>query len=317
MSNVVVFCDHTEHRKKHDKLNAIPVLSVSLNSDRNHYVSRMLKSIDHPIERIVIQFGNDDSNSVRDFVNEIQQLTSNATESRLRNVTISTIRSNPGSANGFNFGLRSMMETSAPWVLVINSDIAFYPGVLHRISKHADRATAKDDKFGLGFTDLCCGSEWSAVVFSRKLVETIGFFDENFYPAYYEDDDYAIRSHLANMHAVKFNNTALLHGEIDGSKDYLSGVFKELYLSPDKKSPATVRWRRMFEYGSKMSKEYIEKKWGISMDKKTKIECKSVLGINQLCRPGYKVPFNNPFHNISHWVLDESLREKIVNSAGK
>ena len=46
-----------------------------------------------------------------------------------------------------------------------------------------------------------------------------GYFDENFYPAYYEDDDYAIRIHLSqHFYATKLENTPLMHGEIDGSK---------------------------------------------------------------------------------------------------
>jgi hypothetical protein len=30
------------------------------------------------------------------------------------------------------------------------------------------------------------GGEWSAVVFTRRLVENIGYFDENFYPGFFE-----------------------------------------------------------------------------------------------------------------------------------
>ena len=257
---------HSHARKKHEKV-SVPILSVSLNVDRNHYVKRMIFSIDHPVEKLIIQIGNEDNSVVDALVREIDEVKRNLTASRNENITsikIFTKNMNPGSANGFNFGLRELKNSStAAWVLVINSDITFYPGVLQRIAKMADRAIHKDEKFGLGFTDLCCGSEWSAVVFSKRLLEAIGLFDENFYPAYYEDDDYAIRTHLAQMHALKFNDTALLHGEIDGSKDYLSGVFKELYIGPEKKSPAMLKWRRMFEYGQAVSKTYIEKKWGI------------------------------------------------------
>jgi hypothetical protein len=53
-------------------------------------------------------------------------------------------------------------------------------------------------------------------------VQAIGYFDENFYPAYYEDDDYAIRVHLSEkFYAVKLEDTPLMHGEIDGTKGLL------------------------------------------------------------------------------------------------
>jgi hypothetical protein len=38
-------------------------------------------------------------------------------------------------------------------------------------------------------------------------------------------------------------------GEIDGSKDYLSGVFASIYLPKDKKDPALIQWKKLFEYG--------------------------------------------------------------------
>jgi hypothetical protein len=57
------------------------------------------------------------------------------------------------------------------------------------------------------------------VVFFSFFSTLTGYFDENFYPAYYEDDDYAIRIHLSqHFYATKLENTPLMHGEIDGSK---------------------------------------------------------------------------------------------------
>jgi hypothetical protein len=49
-----------------------------------------------------------------------------------------------------------------------------------------ERNLVQDPRFGIGFTSLCCGSEWSTVVITRRLIDSIGYFDENFYPAYYE-----------------------------------------------------------------------------------------------------------------------------------
>jgi GT2 family glycosyltransferase len=52
------------------------------------------------------------------------------------------------------------------------------------------------------------------------LVEEIGYYDENFYPAYFEDNDYAIRVHYSNYEARHLDNTPLIHGNVDGSKVY-------------------------------------------------------------------------------------------------
>lgn len=46
--------------------------------------------------------------------------------------------------------------------------------------------------FGIGFTNLCCGGQWSAFAITKKMVEKVGLFDENFYPLYFEDFDYGV-----------------------------------------------------------------------------------------------------------------------------
>ena len=38
---------------------------------------------------------------------------------------------------------------------------------------------------------------WHLVVFGKATVDRIGYFDENFYPAYYEDNDYGRRMRVA------------------------------------------------------------------------------------------------------------------------
>ena len=43
-------------------------------------------------------------------------------------------------------------------------------------------------------------------------VETIGCFDENFFPAYCEDQDYARRAALAGLSEENCADTAVLHG---------------------------------------------------------------------------------------------------------
>lgn len=41
---------------------------------------------------------------------------------------------------------------------------------------------------------------WHCNAISKKTVDKIGLFDENFYPAYYEDTDYCRRLYLAGLH---------------------------------------------------------------------------------------------------------------------
>ena len=50
------------------------------------------------------------------------------------------------------------------------------------------------------------------------------------------------------MHAFKIPRSRLLHGEIDGTKDYVSGLNNLLYINPDN-SKAIQQWRRTHEIG--------------------------------------------------------------------
>ena len=299
----------------------VPLISVSLNVDSKNYLPRLLRSIDHPVDRVVVQVGNSESAVVAD----VRAKVINASISLPHlNVTLaSVLAGNPGSANGFNFGLRNMLSGSstAGWVLVVNGDIAFYPGVLARIARNVERHLARDPLFGIGFTSLCCGSEWSAVVFTRRVVDRVGLLDENFYPAYYEDDDYAIRVYLSGLKAARFNNTALLHGKIDGSKDYESGVALNLYFAKNKADASVVTWRRLFEAGVVHSERYMRRKWGVDAGKKApkgakKVDCKSVAGINGACAVPFRSPFNDSLKPLSWWQLEQGGRDAILRKAG-
>ena len=342
----------------------VPMLAVTLNEDRRKYLIRLLKSIDYPIDLILITIGNNNATAVAEMVSEARH-GEVLLKRRFRNthIVIKTMDANPGAATGFNSGLKYLQSSvgigqgftvnasiSEPpsasliehkhkhthkhthkykppqWGIVVNADIAFYPNILFTLAHQVEAALVSNKKFGIGFTSLCCGSEWSAVVFTTRVAQEVGLMDENFYPAYYEDEDYGIRIRLAGLQAVKFDNTALLHGELDGSKDYLSGLFSELYLNPRNDADSQA-WRRMHQKGVTFGHTYLEKKWGVEVgyfDSRgtfhapsanvPKLECKSVAGINGLCQPRFSRPFDKAGSSVRDWVLDEKERAEIMGA---
>lgn len=62
------------------------------------------------------------------------------------------------------------------WVLIVNNDIAFCPRTLKQITitvqKQLSQLNSKNNA-SIGFTNLCCGSEWSAVIFTKRLVNKV------------------------------------------------------------------------------------------------------------------------------------------------
>ena len=219
---------------------------------------------------------------------------------------------------------KSKEHTIPQWSLVVNADISFYPGILGVLANQVENTLSTDESFGIGFTSLCCGSEWSAVVFTTRVAVNVGLMDENFFPAYYEDEDYGIRVGLSGLKAVRFDNTPLHHGELDGSKDYLSGLFDELYLHP-KQDEASNAWRKTHQKGVAYGHSYLEKKWGVEVGhfdargtfhsppkSVQKLDCKSLEGINSLCVPGFTTPFNNASMKITDWELNLAERTNIL-----
>lgn len=293
----------------------VPFLSVSLNYDKDQYLVKLLDSIDYPIDNIYIQIGNIDR-SITDQI--VEEVAVKRRQSPNLNIHVHTVTYNPGSARGFNFGIQKLVNSSSasqgvPWGLVVNNDIAFYPGVLRYLSYQVYKRLDTDPRFGIGFFNLCCGGEWSAIVFTRRMVEKVGLFDENFYPAYYEDDDYGIRIYLASFQAARFLKANVSHGGVDGSRKYISGVESTLIAKKKEKLVLTqsqIFWKKCFKQGVEFSRAYISAKWNIRLSATTiQPICKSFRGINRLCKVGFTHPFNDTTKDIRYWKLDEEKFE--------
>jgi GT2 family glycosyltransferase len=100
-------------------------------------------------------------------------------------------------------------------VVVANDDICFSPGDVERI---AAKASACRDRYIVS----CAGYHerhgrrlpshgYSCFAINPVALETIGCFDENFFPAYCEDQDYARRGALAGLVEENCADTNVLH----------------------------------------------------------------------------------------------------------
>lgn len=59
--------------------------------------------------------------------------------------------------------------------------------------------------------ELTEAPEFSCFALKKSTVDTVGFFDPNFYPAYFEDNDYHYRIKLAGLLAIKTNQAIYYH----------------------------------------------------------------------------------------------------------
>ena len=97
------------------------------------------------------------------------------------------------------------MDNTIEYAAILNDDILwgqdqetmniFLSGVKR---EHDFRIEGNNDKGFILTADQSIYS-WSIFIINRKAWQTIGEFDENFYPAYFEDCDYKYRAKLAGV----------------------------------------------------------------------------------------------------------------------
>lgn len=150
----------------------IPVLGVPV-LNRPDLLYRMLQSIaDVDVEQIVIV---DNGDVVPDITNA--------------NVRVIRPGHNLGVSASWNLILKSTPR--APWWMFTNSDLEFAPGDLDRLAHHMETTGG-----------LALLGTFSVFGIDAPTLETVGFFDENFAPAYFEDNDYDYRCQLAGVPMV-------------------------------------------------------------------------------------------------------------------
>lgn len=143
----------------------IPVLIIPV-LNRFDLLNECIASIDHEVENLLII---DNSNSY--------EMPHGLYEGKHH---ILRMPSNMGVAGSWNLGIKCY-PLSPYWVIGSN-DSHWEPGSLAELEK----ASSSD---ALVFTN----AQWNSFSIGSKIVQEVGLFDENYYPAYYEDRDYESR----------------------------------------------------------------------------------------------------------------------------
>lgn len=138
---------------------------------------------------------------------------------------------NLGVAGSWNYGIRS----DAEFLWIISSTLIFNQGFSELIRKMEFA-----NEYGL-LTD----EAWHCIGFSRKTFDTVGIFDEQFYPGYYEDNDYGYRLQLAHIHNAP-NYPSMPKVAVDITSQGVATTLKAGLVHP------------RFD----LLREYYKKKWG-------------------------------------------------------
>jgi len=150
---------------------------------------------------------------------------------------------------------------------------------------------------------------YTSYVYTRRALEVLGLFDENIYPAYYEDVEMDVRMGRAVAAGVCspfrwFNSSEFVHGKPTTTTEgrrYVSGT-KLMETRMRKEGDEAVRavarqWSERIKRGKKASPVYLHQKWGCRPEKEI-----------DLSSCGLQHPFGNAARPLSYWQLDTGRR---------
>lgn len=99
---------------------------------------------------------------------------------------------NLGIARSWNIGAREVVEKQYDYLLIMSSAMLFGPmkeiTLMEQLRRYRGENVIESD-----------GHSWHLVALHRRLFEKIGYFDENFYPAYFEQIDWCYRLEVLGL----------------------------------------------------------------------------------------------------------------------
>lgn len=149
-----------------------------------------------------------------------QEITLDLSVIRNKNVNILEYEHNLGVAASWNI-LCDEIFKEHDFALILNDDI--YLGSDEGMVQAAVNFAETQSQKNTFFSSMLENNRPNFVAFllSKEVYTTVGKFDEEFYPAYYEDDDYIVRMHHANINFMPLN---MLRPKVERNTSSISGV---------------------------------------------------------------------------------------------
>jgi hypothetical protein len=236
----------------------IPCIACALYNRKDLY-QRLISSIDFPVEWLFT--ANNGQISLHDLKHPgfVQGIGEEVNEV------------NFGCSGGWNQSMDfAFTQKGLDSVFIVGNDVEFHPGDLQRLEQAIIDFPEADFIFG--------NHSYSNFLVRRSGFDKVGWFDENFFPAYFEDSDHwrrIIRTKAKACHATG------MHSKHEGSATI--------------KSDCALRARNEITFAK--NREYYYRKWGMNED--------------------YEHPFNDPVIPVNYWKLsDERMRQPHFRTEG-
>jgi len=171
---------------------------------------RHFQSIDHDLKRYFII---DNSCGKDPTVTETLERIQNEKPKHIKEVIVLKSTHNTGYSGAVNLAIKQ--NPSSPYWLFTGFDWYPNPGEYKNLS-----AIIKDLQYGA--TLGCDNDEMCGLLLKPNAISSIGLFDENFYPGYFEDNDYRYRQRISKCFLDKFplENEHLTSSTLKSCKEF-------------------------------------------------------------------------------------------------
>ena len=255
----------------------IPVIGTAVMKNP-HWVERLYRSIDYPVENFVI-FNNNGKGEITQQLEEMHKVKNYF----INKLTICHLPSNLGVSTAWNLIIKSYI--SAPYLIIVNDDVAFTEGLLKEMvqaAKHNDIGMVHP--YGGDFND----GAWDLFLIKDWVIQEHGLFDENLTPAYCEDADYIMRLHNKPIKKITSLTKPYYHGP---------GLCNEYYIHGSQTKKSNPELNQRLNEINIINFEYLNQKWGKGW---------------RMTDP-YKHPFNNETLPLSTTTFDlKFIRSKQI-----
>jgi hypothetical protein len=232
----------------------IPVMGFGFIDDVKGFVPRLLSSIDFCIDNFII------------VISKNTKLHYDSTQ--YPNIKNMTIHRHPYELLGVSEGWNKILHSFpySPWYLISAYDVLFLPGQLkafsHRFWSRSLFNSNKTVNFAhTRWSNMPGGKGFNLFALNQEVIQNCGYFDENIFPAFWEDRDYKIRLKLWSGTKIRtFADIRPIHGSDEDRKlNYTSGT---KYLKP--------AWHAVMKMAASWNIKYVIAKWGCNLENSMK-----------------------------------------------
>jgi len=186
---------------------------------------------------------NASSDNTKDYIKEFQKNHSN--------ITLIENKENLGYSKGNNIGLIEVLKKDYEFIALLNNDILLTPdwlkittecfktdSTLGMVSpRNNEHCKLTNKNYLKGYKKYLSKFKkplrhvvtpfFSCVIIKKEVINKIGLFDENFSPAFYEDNDLSFRAMYKGYSLAYCNNSFIFHNHSTTSKIIKDDVIKK------------------------------------------------------------------------------------------